>query len=298
MLSVVAFGGLAITDWPSGALSSFWSDHAMLTNLVSSAIFAVVTVTVIEAWLRQREDRQKELLRRAEEHRLTIVRSAAYNAVARAPIAQRRIMWFLVHGGELRRVPEFEISEEHVRELRTMLARLELPETSEHSVMLEGLARPSFSSRFPVLAQDRQWRQLVHDVLLDVVHNFRVLVARWSALLVTTDESLRALRDLAAQAEELSRIFVEFNGNKPARLYLGDELKERQLLWSRSFANAVALEEALIDAGGERRTTNRRFVTPGRRLLPTDDLRRLEDRDQDRTQRTLRLHNDADSIAH
>jgi hypothetical protein len=216
MLSVVAFGGLAITDWPSGALSSFWSDHAMLTNLVSSAIFAVVTVTVIEAWLRQREDRQKELLRRAEEHRLTIVRSAAYNAVARAPIAQRRIMWFLVHGGELRRVPEFEISEEHVRELRTMLARLELPETSEHSVMLEGLARPSFSSRFPVLAQDRQWRQLVHDVLLDVVHNFRVLVARWSALLVTTDESLRALRDLAAQAEELSRIFVEFNGNKPA----------------------------------------------------------------------------------
>src|SRR3954467_13254717 len=154
MLSVVAFGGLAITDWPSGALSSFWSDHAMLTNLVSSAIFAVVTVTVIEAWLREREDRQKELLRRAEEHRLTIVRSAAYNAVARAPIAQRRIMWFLVHGGELRRVPGFGLSEKHRQELRALLARLELAEISEHEVMRQVVPRPDLMPRLALLAAD------------------------------------------------------------------------------------------------------------------------------------------------
>jgi hypothetical protein len=38
-----------------------------------------------------------------------------------------------------------------------------------------------------------------------------VLVARWSSLLLTTEESLGALRDLAGQAEEFSRIFVEFD---------------------------------------------------------------------------------------
>src|SRR3954451_2610185 len=150
-MSAALVVGLALTDGPPASLATFWSQHAMLTNLVSSAAFTALTVTVIETWLRRQEARREAATSLAEQRRLTVVRSAAYNAVARAPIAQRRIMWFLVHGGELRRVPEFEISEEHVRELRTMLARLELPETSEHSVMLEGLARPRFSSRFPVL---------------------------------------------------------------------------------------------------------------------------------------------------
>jgi hypothetical protein len=37
---------------------------------------------------------------------------------------QRRIMWFLVHGGELRFVPEFRISDDHMHELHRILARL------------------------------------------------------------------------------------------------------------------------------------------------------------------------------
>jgi hypothetical protein len=47
---------------------------------------------------------------------------------------------------------------------------------------------------------------LVHDVLLDVVHNFRVLLAQWPALLLTIKVSLRALKDLAEQAEVLSML--------------------------------------------------------------------------------------------
>ncbi|MGH4006617.1 MAG: hypothetical protein ACRDTH_00330 [Pseudonocardiaceae bacterium] len=288
-LSVGAVVGLALTDWPLASLSTFWSGHAMLTNLVSSAVFAVITVTIIESWLRRQEQRQNDARRRAEERRLTIVRSAAYNAVARAPIAQRRIMWFLVHGGELRRVPEFEISGQHVRELRAILARLGLPETSEDDVMRRGVKRPSFSGRFPALAQDEQWRRVVHDVLLDAVHCFRVLVARWSTLLLTTEESLGALQDLAAEAEEFSRVFVEFDASRPASDYADDELRERQLLWSRAFANSVALEEALIDKGGERRTAGVRFETPGRKLLAPADRAKLEGRDAAR-QPSLRLH--------
>src|SRR4051794_31218172 len=174
----------------------------MLTNLVSSAAFAVLTVTVIESWLRRQEARHTAAAQRAEQQRLTVVRSAAYNAVARGPIAQRRIMWFLVYGGELQRVPEFEIPEPHAARLRAILARLGLVETSEHDVMHGGVPRPSRADRFPRLAQDEQWRWLVHDVLLDAVHAFRALVARWSSLLLTTEESLGALRDLAGQAEQ------------------------------------------------------------------------------------------------
>ena len=49
-LSIAAVVALAASDGPPASLSGFWSQHAMLTNLVSSAGFAVLTVTVIEAW--------------------------------------------------------------------------------------------------------------------------------------------------------------------------------------------------------------------------------------------------------
>ena len=289
-VSVTAVIALALSD-AQPAASGFWSQHAMLTNLVSSAAFAVLTVTVIEAWVHRQEERRTAAIRRAEERRLTVVRSAAYNAVARAPIAQRRIMWFLVHGGELHRVPEFEIPEPHTAQLRAILARLELGETSEHDVMRGGVVRPRLPDRFPRLAQDEQWRRLVHDVLLDAVHAFRVLVARWSSLLLTTDESLAALRDLAAQAEQFSRVFVEFDASKPGSNYRDDQLHHRQQLWARAFANAVALEEALIDKGGERNTVGGHFHTPGRRLLAPDDLDALEGR-APRATSSLRLYPD------
>lgn len=157
-LSVAVVIVLALSDGPPTSLSGFWSQHAMLTNLVSSAAFTVLTVTVIESWLRRQEKRRNADAQRAEQRRLTVVRSAAYNAAARAPIAQRRIMWFLVHGGELRRVPEFEITETHVEQLRAILARLGLGETSEHDVMRAAVPLPSIADRFPVLAQDEQWR--------------------------------------------------------------------------------------------------------------------------------------------
>ena len=288
-LSVAAVVVLALSDGPPASLSGFWSQHAMLTNLVSSAVFTVLTVTVIEAWVHRQQERRTAAVRRAEQQRLTVVRSAAYNAVARAPIAQRRIMWFLVHGGELRRLPEFEISETHAGRLRAVLARHGLAEVSEDDVMRDGVPRPGFVDRFPRLAQDQEWRRVVHDVLLDAVHRFRVLVARWSSLLLTTEESLGALRDLAGQAEEFSRIFVEFDPRRPGSDYREDQLRHRQQLWARAFANAVALEEALIDKGGERSTAGGHFRTPGRRLLPPDDLAALEERDPAATS-SLRLH--------
>jgi hypothetical protein len=278
-LSVAAVLAVALSDWPLTTLSGFWSAHAMLTNLVSSAVFAGFTIAVIERWLHAQEQRQAEALRRAEQQRLAVVRSAAYNAVARGPIAQRRIMWFLVHGGEFRRVPEFGLSEERRRELRAILARLALVETSEQEVMRQVVPRPDLMPPLTLLAADEQWRRLVHEVLLDIVHNFRVLIARWSALLLTTEESLRALKDLAEQAEELSMLFVEYDGDRPTSSFVGDSGQERLLLWRRAFANAVALEEALIDKGGERTTLDGRFVTPGRRLLEPDDLTELHSHD-------------------
>jgi hypothetical protein len=74
----------------------------------------------------------------------------------------------------------------------------------------------------------------VHDVLLDVMRHFQTLIARWSALLLTTEEDPRALKDLAEQAEELSMLFVEFDGRRPTSASAGDQLQQRLLLWSRA----------------------------------------------------------------
>ena len=196
-----------------------WSQHAMLTNLVSSAAFTVVTVTVMEAVGAPPAGAAHRRRAAGGAAALTVVRSAAYNAVARAPIAQRRIMWFLVHGGELRRLPEFEISETHAGRLRAVLARHGLAEVSEDDVMRGGVPRPGLVDRFSTIGPG--------------------------------------------------------SGVTPGR--------------ARRPAGCVALEEALIDKGGERSTTGGHFRTPGRRLLPPDDLAALEERDPAATS-SLRLH--------
>jgi hypothetical protein len=103
----------------------------------------------------------------------------------------------------------------------------------------------------------------------------RLLVARWSALLLTTEESARALQDLAAQAEELSTVFVEFDAGRRASNYVGGERRKRLLLWSRAFA--VALEEALIDKAVSARPSVSVSGRLGRNLLPLADRRKLED---------------------
>src|SRR4051794_26388654 len=290
-MSAALVVGLALTDGPPASLATFWSQHAMLTNLVSSAAFTALTVTVIETWLRRQEARREAATSLAEQRRLTVVRSAAYNAVARAPIAQRRIMWFLVHGGELRRVPEFEIPEPRAARIRSTLSRLGLAQISEHDVM-DGAPLPDLADRLTVLAQDGQWRQIVHETLLDAVHGFRLLIARWSNLLLTTEESLGALKDLAEQAEQFSRVFVEFDPRRPASDFRNDELQHRRELWARAFANAVALEEALIGKGGERSSASGPFETPGRQLLRPGDLRSLPQRAIDGKSSSLRLYLD------
>ena len=73
-------------------------------------------------------------------------------------------------------------------------------------------------------------------------------------------------------------LFVEFDGRRPSSAFAGDQLHERRQLWSRAFANAVSLEEALIDKGGERPTAGGTFVTPGRSLLAPEDRAELEKR--------------------
>lgn len=122
------------------------------------------------------------------------------------------------------------------------------------------------------------------------MHGFRVLVARWSSLLLTTEESLWALKDLAGQAEEFSRVFVEFDRRRPLSDYRAEQLQLRQQLWGQAFANAVVLEEALIDKGGERSTAGGPFHTPGRLLLPPADRRALEERGT--TAASLRLYSE------
>ncbi|MGD9531305.1 hypothetical protein [Pseudonocardia sp.] len=287
---------LALADGLLAPVSAFWSAHSMLTNVVASGIFTIVTVTVIEGWLRNQERHRRAAEAEQERRRLRIVRSVAYNAVARGPIAQRRIMWFLLHGGELRPVPEFRVSDGYAAELRAILARLDLPETSEHDVMDHVADRPCSTARFDVLALDRHWRSLVHDVLLDVVHSFRVLVARWSPLLLTTEEGRHTLTDLAAQVEELSAVFVTLGGRRPVSGSAAGRLDAHRDLWRRAFANAVAMEEKLIDLGGERHTDGRRFTTPGRALLPPTDLARITGRDaQEAPLLTWRLYDGRDS---
>jgi len=70
-LSVAAVLAVALSDWPLTTLSGFWSAHAMLTNLVSSAVFAGFSIAVIERWLHAQEQRQAEALRRGEQQRLS-----------------------------------------------------------------------------------------------------------------------------------------------------------------------------------------------------------------------------------
>ena len=58
-------------------------------------------------------------------------------------------------------------------------------------------------------------------------------------------------------------LFVEFDGRRPTSALRGDQMQRRLLLWNRAFVNAVSLEEALIDKGGERRSSGWTVRHPG-----------------------------------
>jgi hypothetical protein len=289
LISIFLVAALIWSESSSRVVSDFWASHPMFTNLAASAVFAFVTAAVVTGLI----SRQR---RSVQEQRLHIVRAVAYNAVARAPIAQRRIMWFLVYGGDFEPLPEFQLRVDTMQRAARIFIALRLEQTTEEAVMQGRTGRPADGDRFAQLLDDERWRALAFDVLREAVHVCRLLVARWSALLLSTPESTRALRSLAAQAEELCRIFVEVDPHRPASARGEHWTQDVTELWYREFANAVALEEALIDRGRERAGLydgDRRFIAPGRHLLRRTDqeiIRRDADRDPFRERTEVRLY--------
>lgn len=236
----------------------------MLTNLVASTIFVVIGLTIVQYWITRRDARK-----------LSVTVEVAYNSIARAPLGQRRMMWFLLHGGELVEDLDFKLSVEQVNTVKEIIDGHKLDQVSEGRVRNALVEAPPLYERLSTLAADPKWVQLAYDALRSTVAGFRVIIARWAGLLVTTDQTARALRELSEQAEELTEVFVRLlplvraNGGKLSET----ELIDLYLHWRKSFTNAVRLDEALIQLGGER---GDRWTTDGRRLLQKNDFAALE----------------------
>jgi len=261
LLLVVA---LALSDIVLPAAAAFWSEHAMFTNLVSSVAFVLLTVTFVDL-----------LLERGRSARREAVTSVAYNAIARAPMGQRRIMWHLVHGGEFVASPDFSVPSDTTERLRAERRAANLDEADETTVMVDATAAPDMAAATAALAARREWVLLAYGVLRDASYGFRLVIARWSALMIAGDDSVRVLSELGRQAEEFADLVVALLPVvREQRAALTDEERAAFVSrWNCAFANAIALDEALIRLGGERGPG---WTSAARRLLSATDHAALE----------------------
>ncbi|WP_345601358.1 hypothetical protein, partial [Streptomyces coacervatus] len=109
---MVVIAGLTATDWPQGSLRSFWNQHAFLAGSLSSVLFLALGATLVEEWIARRD-----------EARLRLVILVACGALARAPLAQRRVMWFALNGGHFLEDADFRLDRESADRIRAILTR-------------------------------------------------------------------------------------------------------------------------------------------------------------------------------
>jgi len=205
VLSVALLVLLAVTDVRMPGVREFWAEHAMLTNLLSSVLFVVLGLTIVNGWLRWREAR-----------RVRLVIIVAFASVGRFLLAYRRIMWFLLYGGRFLGDPDFRVTDAQSAALRDVLARHGLSEVDEHVAVQddEGSAARQMHARLCILAADLDWVLLAHDLLRNTFFRSRIVLSRWASLLVITDVSSAVLQEMAEQAYEaaIPRSAVEDDG--------------------------------------------------------------------------------------
>jgi hypothetical protein len=258
---------LALTDWQADGIRRFWAEHAMLTNLLSSAVFVVVGFTFVDRWLKRREAR-----------RLRLVIAVAFASVGRFLLAYRRVMWFLLYGGEFLGDPDFRVTDAQVAALRKILFRHGLSEVDEHVAVQddEACSASRMQDRLQVLAGDLEWVRLAYDLLRDTFFRSRIVLSRWASLLVTTEVSSAALQEMAEQAYDLGDLFVQFRDHirreHPAA-FDPAAVPGLVLQWRMVFTNTVALYWRLAHLTGQQ---SRPWPTDGRNLLLPIDREALD----------------------
>ena len=280
LLALVSASLLLISvasDWPLGVLSNFWSSHSLLANLYSSALFVVLGISVVERYLRKRNDRH-----------IALVAAVASDAAGRGPLSQWRTMWFLVNGGEYTADLDFSIAFAKIAGIKRALQRNGLPEVDESEVRSGTASLPDLTARLTILTNDRQWVSLTHDILREFTFRFRALIARWSPLLASTTESANVLLDLAAQAQELTDLFIRLRPiarQGRASLTL-EEFAQFNKRWRTALCNAVVLDEALAHFSGQPRFP----WSAGSRLLLAESDRDLVGIAQRKHSGSVRIH--------
>ncbi|MFD5428202.1 hypothetical protein [Streptomyces sp. NPDC127084] len=269
---------MTATEWPGGELSTFWSQHPFFTGSLSSVLFLLLGATLVQDWVARRD-----------ESRLRLIILVACGSLARAPLAQRRMMWFLLNGGDFVEDRDFRQDRDLSAQIKRTLTRNNLPEVAERLALNNYSCDPSTQRRLEILARDRDWLIAAYSLLRGVSHDFRAVIARWAPLLSGTDRSAALLEELAMQADELTKIQVMvLPVAREQRVQLNDEeIQQLVQSWGRALANAVAMDEALTRLSGKRGSD---WTSDGRKLLDPADSDRLRERDLRRAAGGMRLY--------
>lgn len=269
---------LTATDWPGGKLRTFWNQHSFLTGSLSSVLFLLLGATLVQDWVARRD-----------ESRLRLIILVACGSLARAPLAQRRMMWFLLNGGSFVEDRDFREDPNLSAQIKHALARNNLPEVAEHLVLNDASVTPSAQQRLEILAKDPDWLIAAYSLLRGLSHDFRAVMARWAPLLSGTDRSAAILEELAMQSDELTHIQVMALpvAREQLRELNDEEIQRLAQSWGRALANAIAMDESLTRLSGKRGSD---WTSDGRKLLDPDDRDRLRGRDSRRAAGRMRLY--------
>lgn len=251
---------LIALDWPLGYARQVYLNHPLMTGVLGSLIPIAIGATLVKAYIDHRENA-----------RWRVASRVAYNSLLRAPLAQRRMMWFLLCGGRIIEDRDFGLDAKHASKVRRLLRRHHFKQLSEASSFTEG--RPNLEARLARLITDIDWQIVSYEVLRSTSHGFRAVIARWAPLLSSSPDGQRVLVELAQQEKELTGLYIRLVPASRLNEPLSSAARSCfASAWRVAFSNSVVLCEYLARRGEEYPEGERRV---DRYLLNAEQMQRL-----------------------
>lgn len=237
---------LAASDF----FTDFWSSHSMLTSIVSSSLFVVIALAIIDTWNRERE--------LAPWHR---VGNISFKAMAQCVIVARDGLVMFPRGA----LPYPEDSTPQMDSCEQFAALID-----KHP---ELVGQPDRFARLEQLLQDSEWVACAYQGVRTLASQTRDTLAHWAPIMVLDSRTAVALNRVGTIADSLEDLHRPLG---PLRRREGEGIDSRErrmltaLLWDEAITAAVALEENLAQTIGRKD-----WESLARELLSHDGLDRL-----------------------
>lgn len=252
-LCILAVGAvLVLSDWGWGFLHGFWIEHQVVTSVVTSLLFVMIAIVLIDAWAKERDLAQ---WRR--------VANLAYKALIESVRESRDGLIMLAHGDYPYRPLKPEMNQRR-EVVRPIVAQYQTQSLSRQ-LLLDRLMRES------------AWVEEAFAGISAMYREGRLVLGHWAPLMLESLRLAQAFSRVALITDALEDLQRPLHPIHRDRGQISDSRRRAVAaeLWDEVITTAIKLEEDLANEMGRVG-----WRTRARQLLSEEGAARIAERDQ------------------